>query len=171
MNRLTTNKTKSVEQKNISRRNIFINISNFILGIVGIGSLGIIYRFLSPNVLLEIPSRFRIGSPDDFQPDSVLFVEEHQLFVVRDAQGFFYALSAVCTHLGCLTRWQSGGIPGFQDGVINCPCHGSVFKRNGDVAFGPAPRALDRFRISLEDGKLIVDKSEIVSEEEMILKI
>lgn len=158
-------------EKQTNRRNFFIRVGNVIISVVTAGGLGIIYKYLSPNVLLESPARFRVGPPDDFQPNTVLFDEEHRVFVVRDAKGYFYALSAVCTHLGCTTVWKKQGSPGSLAGPIHCPCHGSIFSRDGHVIRGPAPRPLDRFRMSLEDGILVVDTHALVSEEEMILRV
>jgi cytochrome b6-f complex iron-sulfur subunit len=65
----------------------------------------------------------------------------------------FYAVSAVCTHLGCVTQWK----PDAE--MIACPCHGSKFKADGTKIEGPAPRPLPHFSISLTaDGELLVDK-------------
>jgi len=105
------------------------------------------------------------------QPNSVTIDSEHRLMVFRDKQGYFYALSTVCTHLGCNVEWKETGVPGHSEGVITCPCHGTTFNKTGDVIDGPAPRSLDRFKMYLEDGKLIVDTEEIVGKEEMILKV
>ena len=112
-----------------------------------------------------------IGTLATMQSNSVIFDAEHRLFVFRDKQGYFYALSSVCTHLGCNVDWKATGVPGHPEGVITCPCHGSLFNKTGDVISGPAPRPLDRFKMYLEDDNLIVDMEEIVGEEEMILKV
>jgi len=158
-------------KENLNRRKFFIAAGNAAIGIAALGSLGVTLDFLAPKVLLELPRRFVIGMLANMQPDSVTFDAEHRLIVFRDKQGYFYALSAVCTHLGCVVEWKATGIPGHPEGVIACPCHGSVFNRTGDVIKGPAPRSLDRFKMYLEDEKVIVDMTEIVSEEEMILKV
>ena len=158
-------------KENLNRRKFFIAAGNAAIGIAAIGSLGVTLDFLAPKVLLELPRRFVIGMLENMQLDSVTFDAEHRLIVFRDKQGYFYALSAVCTHLGCIVEWKATGIPGHPEGVIACPCHGSVFNKTGDVIRGPAPRSLDRFKMYLEDEKVIVDMTEIVSEEEMILKV
>jgi cytochrome b6-f complex iron-sulfur subunit len=65
----------------------------------------------------------------------------------------------VCTHLGCITRFQ----PDLN--IIACPCHGSKFNLSGDVLHGPAPRPLHWLQISLSDkGNLIVDTAVEVPE-------
>jgi cytochrome b6-f complex iron-sulfur subunit len=66
--------------------------------------------------------------------------------VVHTANEGIVALYAVCTHLGCLPKWQ--------DTQFNCPCHGSQFTLNGNWITGPAPRGLDFFPVTVtfEDG-------------------
>jgi cytochrome b6-f complex iron-sulfur subunit len=158
-------------QENLSRRKFFVAAGNAAIGIAALGSLGVSLDYLAPKVLLELPKRFVIGVLANMQPNSVIFDAEHRLIVFRDKQGYFYALSAVCTHLGCIVEWKETGIPGHPEGVIACPCHGSVFSKNGEVLRGPAPRALDRFKLYLEEDRVIIDMNETVSEQDMILKV
>lgn len=162
---------KDFSKETINRRKFFVAAGNTAIGIAAVGSFGVSLDFLFPKVSLEIPRRFMIGTLATMQSNSVIFDAEHRLFVFRDKQGYFYALSTVCTHLGCNVEWKAMGVPGHPEGVITCPCHGSLFNKTGDVISGPAPRPLDRFKMYLEDDNLIVDMEEIVGEEEMILKV
>jgi len=155
----------------ISRRRFLNLVGNSAMSVAALGSLGVTFEYLKPNVLLEIPARFKASSLDSMPPNTVIFNADYRVFIFRDEKGYFYAVSAVCTHLGCTAQWKPDGIPGFPQSVIACPCHGSVFSRTGRLLRGPAPRHLDRFRMTLEDGKLVVDTSETVSEEEMVLKV
>jgi cytochrome b6-f complex iron-sulfur subunit len=157
--------------ENFNRRKFFVVAGNAAIGIAALGSIGVSLDYLAPKVLLELPRRFVIGVLANMQPNSATFDAEHRLIVFRDKQGYFYALSAVCTHLGCIVEWKATGVPGHPEGVIACPCHGSVFNKTGDVIKGPAPRPLDRFKMYQEDDRVIVDMTEIVSEEGMILKV
>jgi nitrite reductase/ring-hydroxylating ferredoxin subunit len=114
------------------------------------GLLGTLARFLVPEVLYESPRRFAVGPPSDFPPGSATLIPEHRLFVFRVSDGF-YAVSAVCTHLGCNVARDE--VRGFA-----CPCHGSVFDEAGRVLDGPAPRPLPRYRMTLSQrGELVVD--------------
>ncbi|MCB0040883.1 MAG: Rieske 2Fe-2S domain-containing protein, partial [Caldilinea sp.] len=61
------------------------------------------------------------------------------------------ALYMVCTHLGCLYKWEQA------NNRFECPCHGSKFTREGFYIEGPAPRSLDTFVISIEGGEVAVD--------------
>jgi cytochrome b6-f complex iron-sulfur subunit len=122
-------------------------------------------RFLMPNATVERAERFRIGVPADYPPDSVdtRFSQSHGIWVVhgeyRGRQQIF-ALSTVCTHLGCITLWQS------DQAKFKCPCHGSGFHVDGTNFEGPAPRPLPRYAIRIaEDGQLEVDRSRVFREE------
>ena len=157
--------------KVITRRDFFNKIGTAATGVVLLGSLGVTLDFLSPNVLLEIPKEFKIGPLENIQPDSVIDNAEHHVFIFREHPGSFYAVSSICTHLGCNTKWNPAGIEGHPEGVIACPCHGSIFDKKGNVLHGPAPRSLDRFLVRVENDKLVINTDEIVSEDKMIVKV
>jgi cytochrome b6-f complex iron-sulfur subunit len=153
------------EAKNaVSRRDFLNEIAGGALAIAGIGAVVVTVKYASPNVLFEPPTTFRAGSPDDYPVNSVTYLQDQQVYIVRTDKGM-WALSAVCTHLGCITQWKP------ESSQIACPCHGSKFARSGIVEAGPAPRPLRHFAVTLgEDGALVVDKLEVVKETE-ILKV
>lgn len=68
----------------------------------------------------------------------------------RTPDGGVVAFSPICPHLGCAYNWRDA------EGRFVCPCHMSVFARDGAVLGGPAPRPLDRFDVKVEDGRLLV---------------
>jgi cytochrome b6-f complex iron-sulfur subunit len=75
-----------------------------------------------------------------------------RFFLMADAKGV-YAITAVCTHLGCTVA--SAGAGGFA-----CPCHGSEYDIQGNVTQGPAPRALRHLLVKeAKNGFLAVDLS------------
>ena len=136
----------------LPRRDFLNEISAAALGITGLGGAVVSMNYISPNVLFEPPSRFRVGMPEDYPVNSVSFLREQQIYIVRTAEGFT-ALSAVCTHLGCITEWRA------DDNLIACPCHGSKFNREGMKVAGPAPRPLPHLSVQLApDGQIVVDK-------------
>jgi len=150
--------TTSSEQAGnaITRRDFLNEITLGALGIAGLGSVAVTYQFFSPNVLFEPSTTFRAGNPDLYPVGSATFLQEQQVYIVRVPEGF-YAVSAVCTHLGCVTQWKPEADQG--KGQIQCPCHGSKFRSDGSKVEGPAPRPLPHFAISLTaDGELLVDK-------------
>ena len=114
-------------------------------------------RFMFPNVLTEPPSTFTAGFPDDVAIGVVdtRFKERYQVWIVRDEEGI-YALSTICTHLGCTPNWLEA------ESKFKCPCHGSGFYASGINFEGPAPRPLERVGVSLaEDGQVLIDKSRL----------
>jgi len=125
------------------------------------GLVGAAVRFLFPNVLYEPPQEFKAGFPAEYAVGQVdeRFKAEFGVWMVREATGF-YALSTVCTHLGCTPNW----LPAEEK--FKCPCHGSGFVTSGINVEGPAPRPLERYRILLaEDGQILVDKNQKYQEE------
>jgi len=119
-------------------------------------------RFMFPNVLFEPPPTFKAGLPDEIQVGQVdeRFKQRYGVWLVRtafdeyaNATGIF-ALSTVCTHLGCTPDWLEGAQK------YKCPCHGSGYYKNGVNFEGPTPRPLERYALSLgDDGQIVVDKS------------
>lgn len=146
----------------VTRRDFLNEITLGALGIAGLGSVAVTYQYFSPNVLFEPPSTFRAGNPDLYPVHSVTFLQDQQVYIVRMPEGF-YAVSAVCTHLGCITQWKP------EADMIACPCHGSKFKPDGVKIEGPAPRPLPHFAISLTaDGELLVDKLQIIKPSQVL---
>lgn len=115
----------------------------------GTAVLGML-RLPRPSVLPEPSQRYRIGIPATIAVGETVVPPGRNVFVFHDEKGF-YAISAVCTHLGCIVRQASAG--------FNCPCHGSRFDSVGRVIGGPAPRPLDWYALFLApDGQLVVDE-------------
>jgi cytochrome b6-f complex iron-sulfur subunit len=142
------------EHEDINRRDFFSEVVAAAFGIAGLGSVAVTYQYLSPNALFEPPLMFRAGTPDLYPLNSVTYIADQQVYIVHEQEGF-YAVSAVCTHLGCITKWNPDA------DMIACPCHGSKFRSDGTKIEGPAPRPLVHWSIALAaNGDLMVDKTE-----------
>lgn len=97
------------------------------------------------------------GNVSELQLGSLLVMSN--VVVGRDANGV-YAMSAVCTHAGCLLDDGSQTIAA----GLSCPCHGSTFDGNGGVTGGPARIALQHYAVTIaSDGTITVDGSQPVS--------
>lgn len=124
-----------------------------------LGASGVAFvRFMFPRVLFEPNPVFVAGPPESYVPGIVdeRFKGAQRIWIARQEDGSFYAMLAICTHLGCTPNWLKG------ENKFKCPCHGSGFRRDGTNFEGPAPRPLDRVKIALNpEGQLIVDKSAI----------
>jgi cytochrome b6-f complex iron-sulfur subunit len=123
-------------------------------------------RFMMPNMVVELPSKFKIGPASDFPLGTVSekFKASRGTWVVHsdayNGENILYALISVCTHLGCTPNWLE------SEQKFKCPCHGSGFYISGINFEGPAPRPLERAGIRVsEDGMLEVDKSVKFQEE------
>ena len=128
-----------------------------------VAGLGMCARFMFPNDTFEPPTKFKVGHPDDFPASSEGSVDKRfktrGVWIVRRLDGFF-VLSTVCTHLGCTPNWLE------TERKFKCPCHGSGFYSSGINFEGPAPRPLERFKVSLApDGQLEIDKSKKFQQE------
>ncbi len=138
-----------------SRRDVFGRFAWSIFGgFTAISLLGFL-RSAFPRVLFTPPSTFKAGFPNDFTIGEVSekFKQSQRVWLIRTEDGM-YALFAKCTHLGCTPRWLTA------ENKFKCPCHGSGFYRTGINFEGPAPRPLERLRITkAEDGQLLIDKS------------
>ena len=69
----------------------------------------------------------------------------------------FVAMHRRCVHLGCSVPWCE------TSKWFECPCHGSKYSINGEYRSGPAPRSLDRFRVDIVGGKVVVDTSTVIT--------
>lgn len=126
-----------------------------------VAALSTVLRFMFPNVLFEPKTAFKAGIPDDYEEGKVdeRWKDKYGVWIVRSPSEI-YALSTICTHLGCTPNWLDG------EQKFKCPCHGSGFYKNGINFEGPAPRPLERFAISLTDeGQILVDKSKKFQQE------
>jgi cytochrome b6-f complex iron-sulfur subunit len=144
------------EEDDPSRRQFLSRVGMGACAAAAVGSGAVTLDFLKPKVLFEPPTRFRAGSPLDYPEGTVKFNKEHRAFVVGGPGGV-YAVSAVCTHLGCITRY----VP--DENAIACPCHGSRFDAEGNVTHGPAPRPLQWLEVGTDEkGELVVDTAVVV---------
>jgi Rieske Fe-S protein len=90
----------------------------------------------------------RLRRSDATSPDEVAVgegklvrVDGKRLAVHRDERGTLHAVSPVCTHLGCMVRFNASEL------TWDCPCHGSRFTPDGVVITGPAVHPLRRFDV------------------------
>jgi Rieske Fe-S protein len=92
-----------------------------------------------------------IGNVEDFAVNSVTPDRVNKLYLVREPDGGFLALSLTCSHLGCSVAWDE------TTNQFVCPCHASSFDKVGNVLNSPAPRPLDYFPVIIEEGKVKID--------------
>ena len=100
---------------------------------------GLLARYLTPAGSGKRRVLARAGAAEVPINGALVFNSE-RLALLRDTTGF-YALSLICTHLGCTVT--------VTENTLSCPCHGSRFDRQGTVLSGPASRSLTRMQVEV----------------------
>lgn len=144
-----------ITRREVMRKGLFWACWGTFIGFVGMLAVSIL-RYAYPRIVWEPSSMFKIGKPDEYPVGSVTLIEGRRVFVVRTEKGF-YALLAICTHLGCQPIWEE------DKQIFMCPCHGGRFYKDGINFAGPPPKPLPRLHMSFApDGRIMVDKSKQV---------
>jgi cytochrome b6-f complex iron-sulfur subunit len=109
---------------------------------------------LPKAAIVAPPARaFEVALPGALAAGEAFVPPGKAVAIFRDDEGVF-AVSTICTHLGCVVRPAAGG--------FECPCHGSRFLADGSVSKGPAPRPLPWLAVSLEGDLVRVNEGKIV---------
>jgi cytochrome b6-f complex iron-sulfur subunit len=143
-------------QPGINRREFLTYAWGAAMGLLTLGGGYATYDFLYPRFREgEFGGKFvaglasslpGLGQPPRGEPDG-------KYWLVDTEQGP-KALYMVCTHLGCLYKWEPST---FQ---FECPCHGSKFTVDGHYIEGPADRSLDEFVIEIVQNGQVVGQTE-----------
>lgn len=130
------------------------------LGIVGavIIAIGVFFKnilqYLFPKVKEKSYHKYLIGKKSELGVGKAkeIKISQKPVFVVNLGNEY-KVFSGVCTHLGCMVRWEE------QKQRFYCPCHQGIYSKTGEVVGGPPPRPLDEFEVEV-DNKLIYIKVE-----------
>lgn len=148
----------SKTRQHLNRREFFSYLSvawiAFASAVGGLGSF--LFRYLYPNVVFEPAMDFVAGYPDQYDEGiDERWKNVYGVWIYKN-EGKLVALSNICTHLGCIPTWLPAELK------FKCPCHGSGYYPNGINFEGPAPRPLERYKVSLNgEGKVVVDKTKV----------
>jgi cytochrome b6-f complex iron-sulfur subunit len=138
----------------ISRRSFLQGLfgGTLVIGLLGI--LGAILAYIFPparrfprvgSLRVGEESRIPLG-----EGELVIF-NGQPVWVLHLERGFI-ALSALCTHRGCLLEWDK------EKKVLSCPCHMGLFDTNGNVLTGLPPRPLPQYRVAVRGGKIYLSE-------------
>jgi cytochrome b6-f complex iron-sulfur subunit len=136
------------QSRPLSRREFLFYVWTASLALATAGSGGAVLWFAYP--------RFREGEfGGKFPLDMVALPEvgsdpepyQEGRFWLVNAENGVLALYMVCTHLGCLYKW----VPNSNRFI--CPCHTSMYTREGIKISGPTSRNLDQFVIQALDAE------------------
>lgn len=133
------------------RRTFLMIMAGAVGGVFTAAAAWPLLRFLSPGSGADATSTVAIGR-DQVPVGSAHFFQYRgrPAVVLQPAAGRFVALSAVCTHLGCVVSWESAA------GEFLCPCHGGRFSAEGQVLGGPPPGPLEPLPVALEGDQLMI---------------
>jgi cytochrome b6-f complex iron-sulfur subunit len=135
-----------------SQRRKFLAV---MLGLVGTGLAGIsawpILRYLAPGGGEQDAGKVRIDKGQVPVGGAHLFsFNGRPAVLLQKTPGDFVALSAVCTHLGCIVKWVEA------DQELLCPCHGGRFSTEGAVLGGPPPVSHELYPVSLQNDQILI---------------
>jgi cytochrome b6-f complex iron-sulfur subunit len=134
-----------------SRRNFLVACLGGIAAAGAGSALYPVYKYLAPQKTGSTGEKVTI-SDSDLLPGGAKFFDfrGETGVIVRKKSGELIALSAVCSHLGCIVQWEKDK----QDFL--CPCHAGRYTEDGVVISGPPPRSLTRLPFTVAGGAIIV---------------
>lgn len=141
-------------RKQMNRREFLTYAWGATLGLLVLESGLVTFLFMYPRFKAgEFGGKFFIGPESNLPPSDAAPIPytDGKFWLITDEAQEPKALYMVCTHLGCLYKWAESNFR------FECPCHGSKFSHDGYFIEGPAPRSLDTFEITIEDGEVVVN--------------
>ncbi|RLE17530.1 MAG: hypothetical protein DRJ50_13980 [Actinobacteria bacterium] len=141
----------------IMKRREFLSSLWFIgLGLVAAAGAWTSWDLLRPGEAKGFGGKIRSLSPEAVNDTTVIEVPAARSYLT-DVLDETRALSWKCPHLGCKVSFCD------SSGEFECPCHGSVFNRAGDLLSGPSPRGLDEHPTEVAaDGLIYIDTGVVV---------
>ena len=125
------------------------------LGIIGAAAAGLagypVFRYLAPRQATATRTKVTIPATEVPEGGAKFFeFDGRSAVLVRKKGGNLIALSAVCTHLGCIVQWQK------EKEEFLCPCHAGRYNADGAVLSGPPPKPLGKIPFVVAEGNIIV---------------
>lgn len=110
-----------------------------------------LFRFLSPVDKGGAAEKIRVAK-DQVTADKPYFFsfQGRPAVLLEKSPGEYIALSAVCTHLGCIVKWVNASKE------FLCPCHGGRYSPDGQVLGGPPPKPLPTYTVSLDGNDILI---------------
>lgn len=164
---------RSYTNTTVTRSNFMILTFTALIGVVALGYVGAAIAYLipkkgegsRPQTLGKLSAsgivaqdgttfQFQNGVAGPFVYDATGRGDAQGVFAVQsssDPSKVDLVLEQTCRHLGCPIAWTTG------TGTFNCPCHGSIFSKTGQVLGGPAPAPLYKHAFHVDNGTLIVE--------------
>ena len=149
----TTSKSSRLDPEPMPRRDFLGLAAMWAMGASAAFALLGIMRLPRAAVLPAPSKKFKVVLPESLADGEPFVPPGRSVALFKDKQGV-YAVSTICTHLGCIVKQSADGFA--------CPCHGSEFNKDGTVKKGPAPTALPWLALTKDGGSFVVDESKVV---------
>ncbi len=143
------NRTESALE--ITRRR-FLTILFGIASALGLSAFAApLIRYAYPVVKGTVYEKQKVAAVADVTSDGVSFdYQDIPSFLIQKKDKSYAAYSLVCTHLGCIVKWEAA------NDIFHCPCHGGKFNENGINISGPPPKPLTEYKVLVEAGQIYV---------------
>lgn len=114
-------------------------------------------RFFWPNKTEAFGSEILAATKDTLPKvgEAPLRNDAGRFYLMNNQDGLM-AFYWKCPHLGCTVPWTP------EEKQFHCPCHGSLFNRQGVVVGGPAPRPMDVMEVKVQGANIIVNTGKIM---------
>jgi len=112
-----------------------------------------VLRYLVPPPVAELGGdQVVAGKAEELKPNSAKIFRfgSRPGLLIRNTDGSYRALSATCTHLGCIVQYRSD----LQE--IWCACHNGLYDLNGRNVSGPPPRPLEVYDVHVRGDEVLV---------------
>lgn len=148
-----TEAARAMEEERIGRRSFLSRLAG-VGGVAWMAAMayGAMAYLNAPPSNEKQVNEVDLGNPDRFKPNSItkIALGTTPAFLIVDDDGEFDAVSAVCTHLGCIVHINA------ENNGFACPCHGGQYNIDGLNVGGPPPKPLEKFRVAVRKNSLWV---------------
>lgn len=136
----------------VTRRR-FLTLLFAVASAIGLGSfVAPLLRYAYPVLRGQVYERQKVAAASQVTSEGVRFdYQDVPSMLIQKEDKSFAAYSLVCTHLGCIVKWE----PKNRD--FHCPCHAGKFDENGQVISGPPPKPLTQYKIAVEGDNIFVE--------------
>ena len=147
---------ESLKGVDFERRSFLGKAVGGIGAVVAAGALYPVVKYIIPPAEKEVKEKDEIvvGKVSEVPPGSgKIFQFNKDKVIVVNNGGTLSAVSAVCTHLGCLVQWKA------DEDLIYCACHGARYESNGKIISGPQPLPLAPYTVRADGDDLVISKA------------
>jgi len=151
---MSRNPENNLSNSTVGRRRFFSYFGWALAGLASASMSWITCRFLAGNQTQSGLEPCTFGPPGDYPVGTV--AKKGRVVLFRDKDGF-WAVTDVCTHLGCQPAFLQ------EQNIFVCPCHGSRFDSEGRLLAGPATHGMTLAALRLDaQGALVAYPKEKV---------